>query len=191
MPSFFTFLDSSIISVYIRCLFKKKAPYTYPKANKQCRYAILFPAYMEDNVIVDSIQSFLKQDYPRDLYDIIVVSDQMQEETIFKLREITAKVTQISDPMSTKIYALEKAIEYIEQEKLSFDMVVILDADNVVKPDFLQKINDAFYSGCLAIQTHRVAKNRDTNTAVLDAVSEEINNSIFRKGHTRLGFHPD
>ena len=185
---FLLFLIAVLYLFIFAAYSKKKAPYTYPKANKQCRYAILFPAYMEDNVIVDSIQSFLKQDYPRDLYDIIVVSDQMQEETIFKLREITAKVTQISDPMSTKIYALEKAIEYIEQEKLSFDMVVILDADNVVKPDFLQKINDAFYSGCLAIQTHRVAKNRDTNTAVLDAVSEEINNSIFRKGHTRLGF---
>ena len=31
-------------------------------------------------------------------------------------------------------------------------------------------------------------RTKDTNTAVLDAVSEEINNSIFRKGHTRLGF---
>ena len=119
---------------------------------------------------------------------MIVISDQMREDTIARLEGTTAMVTQISDPRSTKIYALQKAIEYIEDNKLSYDMVVVLDADNVVNPHFLDKINDAFYSGCLAIQTHRVAKNRDTNTAVLDAVSEEINNSIFRKGHTRLGF---
>lgn len=143
---------------------------------------------MEDDVIVDSVQSFFKQDYPRELYDVIVISDQMREDTIARLEGTTAMVTQISDPRSTKIYALQKAIEYIEDNKLSYDMVVVLDADNVVNPHFLDKINDAFYSGCLAIQTHRVAKNRDTNTAVLDAVSEEINNSIFRKGHTRLGF---
>lgn len=167
---------------------KKKAIYSYPNANKKYRYAILFPAYMEDNVIIDSVESFFKQDYPRELYDVIVISDQMSEDTILELKKLPAKVTQISDPMSTKINALQKAIEYIEKEKLSYDMVVVLDADNIVNSNFLNKINNAFYSGCLAIQTHRVAKNRDTNTAVLDAVSEEINNSIFRKGHTRLGF---
>lgn len=167
---------------------KKKALYSYPTAKKKYRYAILFPAYMEDDVILDSVQSFFKQDYPRELYDVIVISDQMTEETISKLRKSSAKITQILDPMSTKINALQEALKNIEQEKLSYDMVVVLDADNIVNPDFLEKINDAFYSGCLAIQTHRIAKNRDTNTAVLDAVSEEINNAIFRKGHTRLGF---
>ena len=185
---FLLFLIAVLYLFIFAAYSKKKAVYSYPKANKKHRYAILFPAYMEDDVIVDSVQSFFKQDYPRELYDVIVISDQMREDTIARLEGITAMVTQISDPISTKIYALQKAIEYIEDNKLSYDMVVVLDADNVVKPHFLEKINDAFYSGCQAIQTHRVAKNRDTNTAVLDAISEEINNSIFRKGHTRLGF---
>lgn len=185
---FLLFLIAALYLFIFAAYSKKKALYTYPTANKKYRYVILFPAYMEDNVIIDSVRSFFKQDYPRELYDVIVISDQMQEDTITTLEELTAKVIQISDPRSTKIYALQKAIEYIDKRELSYDMVVVLDADNIVKPHFLEKINDAFYSGCLAIQTHRVAKNRDTNTAVLDAVSEEINNSIFRKGHTRLGF---
>jgi cellulose synthase/poly-beta-1,6-N-acetylglucosamine synthase-like glycosyltransferase len=37
------------------------------------------------------------------------------------------------------------------------------------------------------MQAHRTAKNIDTDTSILDAVSEEINNSIFRKGHVNLG----
>ena len=82
---FLLFLIAVLYLFIFAAYSKKKAPYTYPKANKQCRYAILFPAYMEDNVIVDSIQSFHKQDYPRDLYNIIVVSEKMQEETIIKL----------------------------------------------------------------------------------------------------------
>ena len=65
---------------------------------------------------------------------------------------------------------------------------MLLDPDNDVDTDMLLKINDAYYSGCNAMQTHRIAKRRDTNIAVLEAVSEEINNSIFRKGHTGLGF---
>lgn len=37
------------------------------------------------------------------------------------------------------------------------------------------------------MQTHRIAKNWNTNMAYLDAISEEINNSIFRLGHVNLG----
>jgi cellulose synthase/poly-beta-1,6-N-acetylglucosamine synthase-like glycosyltransferase len=39
----------------------------------------------------------------------------------------------------------------------------------------------------MAVQGHRAAKNMDTHLAILDAVSEEINNHIFRKGHRVLG----
>lgn len=68
-----------------------------------------------------------------------------------------------------------------------YDVVIILDADNTVDRSFLKEINNAYYLGSKAIQAHRVAQNLDTHTAVLDAVSEEINNSIFRKGHNILG----
>lgn len=179
----------SVLYLFIFALYStRKKLYVYPSANRKYRYAVLFPAYMEDEVIIDSIESFFNQDYPKELYDVIVISDQMEEGTIHKIKDMNVKVIKINESRSTKIYALQKAVEFIEQEKLAYDMVVVLDADNVVNPNYLNKINDAFYSGCSAIQTHRTAKNRDTSTAVLDAVSEEINNSIFRKGHTRLGF---
>ena len=42
--------------------------------------------------------------------------------------------------------------------------------------------------GAKAIQTHRKAKNLNSDTAILDAVIEEMNNTIFRKGHIQLGF---
>ena len=50
--------------------------------------------------------------------------------------------------------------------------------------NFLKKINAAFAHGYVAVQGHRTAKNMNTSWAILDAVSEEINNNIFRKGHT-------
>src|SRR5690606_12570128 len=69
----------------------------------------------------------------------------------------------------------------------SFDVVVILDADNVVLPDFLSKINDAYQSGVIAMQGQRVAKNPQTDIALLDAASEAMNNSFFRKGQVVIG----
>ncbi|KAA3140066.1 glycosyltransferase, partial [Alistipes onderdonkii] len=61
-------------------------------------------------------------------------------------------------------------------------------ADNLAGREFIARMNDALDSGIQAVQAHRTAKNRDTDTAVLDAASEEVNNSIFRRGHVALGF---
>ena len=178
----------SVLYLFVFALFSiKKKTYTYPTARKKYSFAVLFPAYKEDSVILHSVKDFLKNEYPRDLYDVIVISDQMSEETNKKLLNLSAKVVEIKNASSTKTNALRKAVEYIDNGTVKYDVVVILDADNLTDNDFLEKINDAFYSGCSAVQTHRVAKNRDTNIAVLDAVSEEINNSIFRKGHTLIG----
>ena len=37
----------------------------YPEARMLRRIAVLFPAYKEDRVILASVESFLKQDYPK------------------------------------------------------------------------------------------------------------------------------
>nr|WP_129733740.1 glycosyltransferase family 2 protein [Parabacteroides goldsteinii] len=185
---FLLFLIAVLYLLIFAIFSLKKRKNTYPPARKRYRFAVLFPCYMEDEVILNSVNSFFDQEYPRELYDVIVISDRMTEETDQALRDLSALVVKADSPQSTKTNALRRAIRYIEEEKRSYDIVVILDADNLVDLDFLDKINDAFYSGCMVVQTHRVAKNRNTSIAVLDAVSEEINNSIFRKGHTELGF---
>ena len=45
-----------------------------------------------------------------------------------------------------------------------------------------------FKIGYHAVQGHRAAKNRNTPIATLDAISEEINNHLFRKAQRALGF---
>lgn len=51
----------------------------------------------------------------------------------------------------------------------------------------MNEINKAFSFGIRALQVHRIAKEPETDMAILDAASEEINNSFFRRGHIRLG----
>jgi len=165
-------------------LTKKKI--TYPLVEKKSKFAVFFPAYNEDSVIINSVQEFLQQDYPREQYDIIVLADHMMDKTIEQLRAISAVVLRIEVENSSKTKALQIATDYIEENKIHYDNIVIMDADNIVDPDFLTKINNAFAAGCQTIQTHRVAKNLNSDMAYLDAISEEINNSIFRKGHTQL-----
>jgi cellulose synthase/poly-beta-1,6-N-acetylglucosamine synthase-like glycosyltransferase len=64
---------------------------------------------------------------------------------------------------------------------------MILDADNIMAPDCLEKVNAAVHSGLEAVQCHRTAKNKNTPVALLDAMSEEININLFRRGPAVAG----
>ena len=132
-----------VLYLFIFAFFSlKKRKDTYPKARKRYRFAVLFPAYDEDEVILHSVEDFLRQEYPRDKYDIIVISDHMSDETNERLRDLSAKVVKITEEKSTKTNALQKAIKYIEDKQEVYDIVVILDADNQVPTNYLDKIND-------------------------------------------------
>lgn len=153
-------------------------------ADKKRRFAVLIPGYKEDNVIVGVAADALLQDYPKDLYEVIVIADSFKPETLKKLRELPIRVVEVVFEISKKSKALNKCMSVIGDH---YDVAMILDADNLMERDVLTKINDAFNRGFFAVQGHRMAKNLNTNIAVLDAISEEINNKIFRKGHRILG----
>jgi cellulose synthase/poly-beta-1,6-N-acetylglucosamine synthase-like glycosyltransferase len=148
------------------------------------RFLILYPAYNEDSVILSSVQHFLSQDYPKELYHLVVISDHMKEETNAELRKLPIEVLTPTFHKSSKAKALQFAISHSEYQ---YDYVIILDADNIVEKTFLTQLNTQCHQGYKAIQCHRCAKNSDNGIAILDSVSEEINNTIFRKGHNAIG----
>ena len=151
---------------------------------EQRSFLVIFPAYGEDIVILHTISSFLNQHYPQDKYSIVVVSDHMSEETNAKLSELPISLLQPQFERSSKAKALQFAFD---NTKDNYDNIVILDADNVVKPDFLERLNHICDQGFTAIRCHRCAKNANNNIARLDGISEEINNSLFRMGHNNIG----
>jgi cellulose synthase/poly-beta-1,6-N-acetylglucosamine synthase-like glycosyltransferase len=136
-------------------------------------------------VIQEVASNALLQDYPKEYFDVVVIADSFRQDTLDFLKTLPIKVLEVEFDISTKSKALNSAMERITA---GYDIAVILDADNLMAPDFLSKINASFGNGFIAVQGHRTAKNRNTSLAVLDAVSEEINNHIFRKGHRVLGF---
>jgi cellulose synthase/poly-beta-1,6-N-acetylglucosamine synthase-like glycosyltransferase len=152
-------------------------------SNRKANFLILFPAYNEDRVIINAVEQFLLQDYPKTHYTVVVISDHMLPSTNEQLGEMPIRLLTPTFEKSSKAKAMQYAINKIEGE---FDNVVILDADNVVRPDFLSQLNIlcTLYD---VIQCHRCAKNANNDVAVLDGASEEINNTIFRKAHNRLG----
>ena len=158
-----------------------------PKAKKLNRFVILIPAYKQDNVIEQTVLSALSQAYPQRLFDVTVISDHQNEITNMRLAQypITLLIPDFEE--STKAKSLQYAILNLPEFKI-YDAVIILDGDNIIDQDFLEQVNDAYeIAATKAIQTHRISKNRDTAAARMDAIFEEINNTIFRRGHISFG----
>ena len=155
----------------------------YPEVVKFRKIAVLIPGYKEDEVIVEVAEQALKQNYPQENYDVVIIADSFQAGTLAELKTLPIKVIEVSFDKSTKAKALNKAMSLLDD---NYEIAVILDADNIMGNDFLLKINASFEWNFKAVQGHRTAKNMNTPLAILDSASEEINNHIFRKGHRVL-----
>ena len=156
-------------------LIVKKAP---PVASAYSKFVIYICSYKEDAIILDSAAQALTIDYPKDKFHVCVIADSMQPETIVKLKEMPLQVVEVVFESSTKSKALHAAIANTFED---FDAAVVFDIDNIAAPDYLRHINNYLHAGKRVIQGHRVAKNTETPVAILDAISEEVNNHIFRK----------
>ena len=176
LATFYIFIFS------IASLFYKQK--TYSDNGNMKSIAVLVPGYKEDQVIVEVAKLALEQDYSSNLFDVVIIADSFKKETLDSLRTLPIKLIEVSFEKSTKSKALNKAMAALDRD---YDLAVVLDADNVMAFDFLKKINAAFEHDFIAVQGHRTAKNTNNSWATLDAISEEINNNIFRKGHRVLG----
>jgi len=156
------------------------------QGNEPTNIVVLIPAYKEDAVILETAINAVNHNYPSQYYKVVVIADSLMPETIARLGEVDHLLTiEVQFENSTKVKALNKALAEIT---MPFECAVILDADNIMETGFLQLVSDSYREGHKAVQGQRVAKNKNTSMAVLDGVSEAINNRIYRQGTTALGF---
>ena len=164
--------------------YKTKKRIETGKRNNFNRIALLVPAYKEDAIILSTAKNLVQLDYPKNLYDVYIIADSFDQKTINELRKLPVQVIEVFFEKSTKTKALNETFCRIEKE---YEVALVCDADNMLPKDFLNILNKAFLEGSKAVQGRRVAKNLDSSFAILDAVSEGINNHIFRKGPNALG----
>lgn len=145
-------------------IFKK--PKKFPKAQKLHKYAVLVCAHDEEAVIADIIQSIKAQDYPSDLIIPFVVADNCQDKTAEIARNAGANVI-VRENLEKfgKSYALDYALNIILQDEKYNDIEAffVFDADNILKNDYISKMNDAFDSGLQCATSFRNSKNYSKN----------------------------
>lgn len=155
----------------------------YKTARRKHRFVIIFPVHGELSGLCDSIAALERQDYPHELFDLVVTGPGAASAQIDS--SLRVAVSDMGEERFSKRAAVLAAMDGLGAK--AYDVAVIMDSGNVVDADFITSLNNAYSAGCKAIQTHRKAKSTPTDIALLGAASQEINNGIFRRGHVRIG----
>lgn len=140
----------------------------FPKAKVQHNYGVVISARNEDKVIGNLIKSIQKQKYPQEKIHIFVIAHNCTDRTAEIARELGATVYEYNNENEkTKGYALKYLFDQIQKDYgiETYEGYFMFDADNVLKYNYIEKMNDAFeYYGCKnVITSFRNTKNLGTN----------------------------
>ncbi|MCQ2455121.1 MAG: glycosyltransferase family 2 protein [Clostridia bacterium] len=138
----------------------------FKKAKANHKYAILIPARNEAAVIGNLIESIKLQDYPKELLTVFVVADNCTDNTAEIARKNGAVCYEHNNPAErTKGFGLKYLFERIKEDYgiESFEGYFIFDSDNLLKSDYISRMNDSFDSGEKVICSYRNTKNFSEN----------------------------
>jgi cellulose synthase/poly-beta-1,6-N-acetylglucosamine synthase-like glycosyltransferase len=148
-------------------------------------FLIIVPAFKEDDIVVAACKHNLQTDYPKDKFNIVVLAQLLQSETLGTLRGMGCDVIDIPvGPNHSKIKAMKMASAHLDYE--AYDYVMILDSDNELAPDALHAFSDAANRGFEIIQGRRQGKPDGTELSWFDEANEALMHNFYRKGHRVL-----
>lgn len=126
------------------------------------RLAVLIASRNEENVIGNLIDSLMKQNYPKELFDVYVLPNNCTDHTEEVAKENGAKIIQCKEKVSSKGEVLKYAFNYLLKDD-NYDAYLVFDADNIVHSNFLKRMNDALCEGYEVAQGFRDSKNPEDN----------------------------
>lgn len=162
---------AGIVTIFMSILTIQDTPYIiislfftrkFKPAKNNHKYAVCIPARNEEAVIHNLIKSIKKQDYPQELITIFVVADNCTDNTAQAARDNGAICYEHFNPDErTKGFALKYLFEQIEADYgiQSFEGYFIFDSDNLLKKDYISRMNESFDAGEKIITSYRSTKN--------------------------------
>ena len=171
---------------FLTALLFWKRPAPYARRAPQTRFACLIPARNEEAVIGALVESLKAQDYPGALYDIYVIPNNCTDGTEDAARAAGARIFRCFEPVTRKGDALHEAAAWLLPR--GYDAFCVFDADNVVHPDFLARVNDAMLAGAKVAKGRLLVKNpRESWVAGCYALYFTLNETFFNRSRANLG----
>jgi cellulose synthase/poly-beta-1,6-N-acetylglucosamine synthase-like glycosyltransferase len=158
-----------------------------PRVLPDRRFAVLIPAHNEELVIAASLQSWLKVDYPRQMFTLHVIADNCTDRTIEIARGLGVTAWDRRDDQNRgKGQALAWALRTIGLPET--DAIVVVDADTTVDPAYLKLMNDRLMSGAKVVQGYDGVMNPyESAMTCLMQITNVMKNLLFNYAKSKLG----
>lgn len=150
-------------------------------------FTIIIPSFNEGETLGKTLESIINSDYPKNLFEVIIVYKPSEQDikTLKLAKELTRNYCNMSfyGHYGSKAQALNFAVG-----KAKYDWIGLLDADNIIKKDFLNiassyaKLCDKQKIECF-IGSYRVG-NKDFNALT---TLQAIDMFQIREAVTKLG----
>lgn len=150
-------------------------------------FKVLVPAHNEELLLGRVLESIRNQDYPKEMYDVLVVADNCTDNTAkIAMREGTRIIERKDDRLTGKGYAIKYGLEYLANEL--YDAVFVIDADSIVDQVALQEIDQAIQQGARIIQCSNGLANPDDSwfTRLMD-ISRTLGNEVLEPSKEIIG----
>ncbi|MEI9953270.1 MAG: glycosyltransferase [Pseudomonadota bacterium] len=150
------------------------------------RFRFIVPAHNESAGIAATVQSLLSVDYPRALFDVLVVADNCQDDTAEQARRAGAVVLERHDTQRRgKGYALLLAFSELPPE---VDAVVVVDADTLISSNLLWAFAARRDLGAVAAQADYAVRNPNASWRTrLIAIAFGAFHIVRSRARERLG----
>lgn len=163
---FFLFYIHQIVYMIVGTVKHKKMDNYTPR--NLAKMGIVISARNESRVIGNLIKSIKESRYPADRYEIFVIADNCTDNTADVCRELGCIVFERKDEEHVgKGYALNYLFTKLHSDKhrASYlpDAYIVLDADNLIKPDYIFEMNKVYDRGFEMITSYRNSKNIGKN----------------------------
>ena len=156
-------------------------------------YGICIAARNEECVIKNILESIENQDYKKDKITVFVVADNCTDSTAKIARDFGEQSKKRKNGINvvvyehnnkderTKGFALRYLFDQIKADYgiKAFDGYFVFDADNVLAPDYITRMNEAFDVGSDAVISFRNSKNIFQNWISFSYAMHWLRTSLF------------
>ncbi|AEE15924.1 glycosyltransferase family 2 protein [Treponema brennaborense] len=131
--------------------------------DKKNKLALVIPARNEGTAIIPLLKSIQKQSYAPEHFDVYIVVKEPDDPVHEYAKMINASV-YVDSAQTSKGDCLDYCFKRILAEKPNvYDGYIIVDADCILAPTFMEEMNNAMASGADVINAKKLVKNYFTD----------------------------
>lgn len=190
---FFLFIFLSILSLAVLYLYAMVFASFFARGKPREEnihnhgFAVIVPAHNEEKLISKTLASLKAISYPPELFQIIVIADNCSDNTAKIVRSCGVRCLERFDPSQRgKGHALRYAFDVLLPE--GFQAMAVVDADTLVKSNFLEVMNYRLSSAEKVLQARNGVLNPDDSSLTyMLAVGNGIENDLFLRGRENWG----